>query len=578
MITQPPPRRPGLLRSAAIGVAATTILAGILVGAAPAMAATSVLSPTGLTTTAGVVGSGQTYSALAVKDQTGTQDTWARYVELSPSGSAAYSGYRTYALPSSVAPSSVTGISVAVNYKGPSTANQTWTWALYNWNTAAWTTVGTNATAPSWGSWKALTFASPASASGLVSTTGAIRVRVAANNTSDSANLDYEAVTVTSGSVPPVDTTAPSTPTGLAVSGTPTSSSVSLAWTASTDNVGVTGYNVYQGSGTTPVASVTGTSATVSGLASSTAYSFTVKARDAAGNLSAASSAVAATTASGTTPPAGYTLPIANDQFDYQLGGAYTPASGVDIVSRDRTASPVAGKYNVCYINLLQTQPDAEDESVTNPTYGTTQWWKNNHSNLLLKNSAGQVIVDVEWNEAIFDTRTAANRAALLEIQKAWILGCKNAPNGGFQAVEPDNLDSDLRSTGLITPAQNKEYLKLVIPYTHSVGLAIAQKNASDAYGTTGKTFVNTVSPAQGFDFAIAEECERYIECGAYSAYGNLLFEIEYTDENPNDTRNGVTKTVYEWACFDRGAIHSIILRDRDVVPSGTSGYVYQNC
>ncbi|TBN58107.1 hypothetical protein EYE40_12285 [Glaciihabitans arcticus] len=578
MIKDPPQRRSPMLRVSAIGVALTTVIAGILVGASPAMAATTVLAPTGLTTTAGVVGSGQTYSALAVKDQTGTQDTWAKYVELSPSGSAAYSGYRTYALPSTVTPSSVTGISVAVNYKGPSTANQTWTWALYNWNTAAWTTVGTNATAPSWGSWKALTFASPTSTSGLVSSTGAIRVRVAANNTSDSANLDYEAVTVTSGTAPPADSTAPSVPAGLTVSGTPTSSSVSLAWAASTDNVGVTGYQVFQNGGTTPVATVTNTTATISGLAASTAFSFTIKARDAAGNSSAASSAVTATTAAGTTPPAGYTLPLANDQFDYQLGGIYTPSSGVDIVSRDRTAVPVAGKYNVCYVNLMQTQPDAPDESVTNPNYGTTQWWKNNHSNLLLKNSAGQVIVDVDWNEAIFDVRTAANRAALLEIQKPWILACKNAANGGFQAIEPDNLDSDLRSTGLITPAQNKEYLKLVIPYTHSVGLAIAQKNASDAYGTTGKTFVNTVSPAQGFDFAIAEECERYNECPAYSAYGNLLYEIEYTDENPNVTRNGVTKTVYQWACFDRGAIHSIILRDRDVVPSGTSGYVYQNC
>ena len=422
MIQEPPPRRTALRRSAALGVAVTTLLTGVIAGAAPASAATSTLAPTGLTTTAGVVGSGQTFSNLVAKDQSGTQDTWAKYVELSPSGSAAYSGYRTYALPGSVTPASVTGIAVSVNYKGPSTAGQTWTWSLYNWNTSGWTTVGTNATAPSWGSWKTLNFASPSSTTGLVSSTGAIRVRVAANNTSDSANLDWESVTVTSGTAA-TDTTAPTTPSGLAVSGTPTSSSVALAWSASTDAVGVTGYEVFQGSGTTPVATSTGTSATVSGLSPATAYTFRVKARDAAGNRSAASSAVTATTASGTTPPAGYTLPVANNQFDYQLGGVYTPASGVGIVSRDRTAAPVSGKYNVCYINLMQTQPDAEDESVTNPTYGTTQWWKNNHPNLLLKNSAGQVIVDVDWNEAIFDVRTAANRAALLEIQKPWILG-----------------------------------------------------------------------------------------------------------------------------------------------------------
>jgi bacillolysin len=89
------------------------------------------------------------------------------------------------------------------------------------------------------------------------------------------------------------DTTAPSTPANLAASGT-TSSSTNLAWTASTDNVGVTGYNVY--SGTTLLGTATGTTYTASGLTASTTYSFTVKAKDAAGNLSASSNAVSVTT------------------------------------------------------------------------------------------------------------------------------------------------------------------------------------------------------------------------------------------------------------------------------------------
>ncbi|MEW2620458.1 endo-1,4-beta-xylanase [Streptomyces sp. NPDC048106] len=101
------------------------------------------------------------------------------------------------------------------------------------------------------------------------------------------------------------DTTPPSAPSGLTVSGT-TSSSVSLTWSAATDNVGVTGYDVYRGS--TKVGSSTSTSYTDSGLTASTAYSYTVKAKDAAGNVSAASSAVTATTAAsggGGTPGTG---------------------------------------------------------------------------------------------------------------------------------------------------------------------------------------------------------------------------------------------------------------------------------
>ncbi|MFR9787202.1 endo-1,4-beta-xylanase [Streptomyces sp. MB22_4] len=115
----------------------------------------------------------------------------------------------------------------------------------------------------------------------------------------------YTAVQTALGGGGGTDTTPPSAPSGLAVSAT-TSSSVSLKWSASTDDVGVTGYDVYRGS--TKVGSTASTSYTDSGLSASTTYSYTVKAKDAAGNVSAASSAVTATTAAsggGGTPGTG---------------------------------------------------------------------------------------------------------------------------------------------------------------------------------------------------------------------------------------------------------------------------------
>ncbi|MET9660366.1 glycoside hydrolase family 18 protein [Streptomyces sp. NPDC006510] len=84
----------------------------------------------------------------------------------------------------------------------------------------------------------------------------------------------------------------PAAPTGLKA-GTVTASSVDLSWTGSS---GATGYNVYRGG--TKVLSVTGTSATVTGLAASTAYSFQVTATNPAGE-SARSAAVPATTTAG---------------------------------------------------------------------------------------------------------------------------------------------------------------------------------------------------------------------------------------------------------------------------------------
>ncbi|WP_225850811.1 cellulose binding domain-containing protein [Streptomyces sp. HPF1205] len=121
-----------------------------------------------------------------------------------------------------------------------------------------------------------------------------VKAKDAAGNVSAAS----AAVTATTQSGTGGDTTPPSAPTGLKVTGT-TSSSVSLSWTASTDNVGVTGYDVYRG--TTLAGSTATTTFTDSGLTASTQYSYTVKAKDAAGNVSAASGSVTATTQSGST-------------------------------------------------------------------------------------------------------------------------------------------------------------------------------------------------------------------------------------------------------------------------------------
>jgi endoglucanase len=93
------------------------------------------------------------------------------------------------------------------------------------------------------------------------------------------------------GGVP--DTQPPTTPTNLRVTGT-TSSTVSLAWNASTDDVGVSVYQVFRG--TTLAGSATGTTFTDTGRTASTTYTYTVVAQDASGKQSAASAPVEATT------------------------------------------------------------------------------------------------------------------------------------------------------------------------------------------------------------------------------------------------------------------------------------------
>src|SRR2546423_1131237 len=72
-------------------------------------AASTTISPASYATTSGASG-GQAVSVLAVQDQSGTQNDWNKYVEFQFTGSTAYAGYRTYAIPTSIAPSSITGI------------------------------------------------------------------------------------------------------------------------------------------------------------------------------------------------------------------------------------------------------------------------------------------------------------------------------------------------------------------------------------------------------------------------------------------------------------------------------------
>lgn len=276
-----------------------------------------------------------------------------------------------------------------------------------------------------------------------------------------------------------------------------------------------------------------------------------IQSRQAASCLAAALLAVTATacttrSSAGTEavrqpPPAGV--------FDYQLGGPYPPAGDVRIVDRDRTADPLKGIYNICYVNAFQTQPQ------------DGRWWRVKHPNLLVRKQ-GRPVQDPDWpGEYLLDTSTAAKRTALLEVVGGWFDGCARK---GFDAVEPDNLDSWTRTggAGVLTRSGNIAFARLLVHRAHADGLAIAQKNTPQLL-TAGRSSI-------GFDFAVAEECEVYGECGRYtSAYGKHVIEIEYTD-------NG--RAAYARSCRARSGQLSIILRDRDVVPEGTAGYSYSAC
>ncbi|MEH0416570.1 endo alpha-1,4 polygalactosaminidase [Streptomyces sp. B21-083] len=236
------------------------------------------------------------------------------------------------------------------------------------------------------------------------------------------------------------------------------------------------------------------------------------------------------------TPSAEVRLPPPHAGFDYQIGGAYPPPAGVRVVSRDRTATPAAGLYNVCYVNAFQAQPGEEEA------------WP---ADLLLRNANGEVVVDKDWDEALLDIGTTAKRKRIAARVNKWTDGCADK---GFDAVEPDNYDSYTRSDDLLTADDATAFITLLSRHAHVRGLAVGQKNTVELAGLRKRT---------GLDFAVAEECGEYDECGQYAqAFDDRVLVIEYTDTGLRKAR----------ASF--GDRLSIVRRDVDVSTPGSAGYV----
>ncbi|WP_260855687.1 endo alpha-1,4 polygalactosaminidase [Curtobacterium sp. 9128] len=233
---------------------------------------------------------------------------------------------------------------------------------------------------------------------------------------------------------------------------------------------------------------------------------------------------------------------------DYQLGGAYRPASGVTVVERDSTAHPAPGTYGICYVNGFQTQP--EDASS----------WKRDHPDALLRDDDGDPVSDPGWpDEMLLDTASASARSTIVAVLSKSVARCADR---GFAAVEFDNLDSWTRSHGALTRSGNLALASALVEVAHEHGLAAAQKNTPQL-GAAGKRDA-------GFDFAVAEECVTYDECRAYTdVYGAQVIDVEYSDD---------VGRPWSDVCGMRSRPAMTILRDRELVARGQSGYVFEHC
>lgn len=249
----------------------------------------------------------------------------------------------------------------ATTYAGGSSQTVTW-------NVAGTTANGVNAanvdilwSTNSGATWTTLLAGTPNDGSQAViipnvaTTTGRIMVKG-----SNHIFFDVNNANITVNGSAGVDVTAPTAPV-LSASGT-TSTSTNLSWTGSTDAVGVTGYDVYQGASL--IGSTASTAYTVTSLTPSTTYSFTVKAKDAAGNISAASNSVSVTTLAGTSVT--YCTATATNTADERIGN-------VKFGTINNTSTGTAGYENFTSVATNVTRGAAYTISIT-PVWTSTQY------------------------------------------------------------------------------------------------------------------------------------------------------------------------------------------------------------
>jgi bacillolysin len=233
-------------------------------------------------------------------------------------------------------------------------------------------------------------FTIPASATGSTRMRVSMKYNVAPTPCEAFSYGEVEDYPVTFAAAPPPDTQAPTAP--VLSSPSKTTNSISLSWTASTDNVGVAGYDVYVNNVKNNTSNLTGTTYVVTGLASNTAYSLFVRARDAAGNT-AQSNSLSVTTLADTQAPTAPTLS--------------SPSKTTNSISLSWTASTdnvgVAG-YDV-YVNNVKNNTS----NLTARTYVVSGLSANTAYTLFVRAR------DAAGNSAQSNTITVSTMAATVE-------------------------------------------------------------------------------------------------------------------------------------------------------------------
>ncbi|MDD9266039.1 fibronectin type III domain-containing protein [Paenibacillus sp. GCM10023248] len=308
-----------------------------------------------------------------------------------------------------------------------------------------------------------------------------VKAKDASGNVASGTSVDVTT------SAPPADTTAPSNVTNLTTSGL-TQTGVTLNWTAATDNVAVTGYDIYNGPSL--VTTVIGTSYNVTGLTAGTQYTYTVKAKDAAGNVASGTSTTFTTTAAAdTTPPSPVTGLAAGTPTANSVPLSWTLSASGDVTAYEAAYSADGTNFTV-FSGAIN--PSSTSTTVTGLSANTAYTFR-------------LVAIDGAGNRSTAMTTTATTSGA--------------APSA---LVSDSFTRADGNLGGTITEVGNKTWIALagtptiasnVVKPGLSNGLAVVDAGVSDC--SVEAKFVNIVAAATRLAFRVTDANNWWFVQGA---------------------------------------------------------------
>jgi chitodextrinase len=280
-----------------------------------------------------------------------------------------------------------------------------------------------------------------------------------------------------------LDTTPPTVPGTPVASGT-TGTQTTLTWTASTDNVGVTGYEVYRGS--TLVGTVTSTTFTDAGLTQGTTYSYTIKAKDAAGNGSAASGATAVTMLDTTAPTVPGT-PVASGTTGTQATLTWTGSTdNVGVTGYEvYRGSTLVGTVTSSTTTFTDTGLTA------GATYSYTITAKDAAGNRATSLATSVTTVAPDTTPPSVPGTPVASATAGVQTTLTWAASTDNVAVTAYDVYRGSTLVGTVTGTTFtdtgLTPATT---------YSYTIKAKDAAGNGSAASGATAVTTLDTIAPS----------------------------------------------------------------------------------